>query len=275
MLCCITELNHAGSLIIDDIEDNSLIRRGEDCIHIRYGSDLAINAANTLYFLPALLVFKHPELNTNQKCEISELINQGFIQGHLGQGLDIYWSKNMNPHNLELWTQDSLDEKILQMYAFKSAAGLRGLAETAAIIAGCNSETRNACSDYAVALGVAFQILDDVHNFSESNDWRKTLGEDLREGKITYVIYQSIKKSVGNDKKLLMDFLSNPELRSDPDLLRKAIDIVKHSGAMEYCRAYATELVTPEWEKLSEHLEPSEHKILLRSLSKWLLEMAY
>jgi len=275
LLYSIAELSHAGSLIIDDIEDNSLIRRGEDCIHIRYGNDVAINAANTIYFLPNILVFNHPKLDKNQKFEIIELINKGFIEGHLGQGLDIYWSKNMNSKNLSMWSDITIDEKVLQMYALKSASGLKGLSETAAIIAGCNLETKNACCDFALALGVAFQIIDDVHNFSDSVDWRKTTGEDLREGKLTFVILQSLRMSSGVEQKLLINFLSDPQNRNNPDFLSQTIEIVRLSGALEYCRKFALQMIDPKWEKLSELLEPSEYKIMLRMLSKWLLEMTY
>jgi hypothetical protein len=67
----VSELNHTGSLIIDDIEDDSIIRRGEECIHLRYGIDTAINAGNTLYFLPYLLIANHPGLEASASRRMS------------------------------------------------------------------------------------------------------------------------------------------------------------------------------------------------------------
>jgi geranylgeranyl pyrophosphate synthase len=51
-ICGLTELIHNGSLIIDDIEDKSLMRRGDKCIHIKYGTDYAVNSGNLMYFAP-------------------------------------------------------------------------------------------------------------------------------------------------------------------------------------------------------------------------------
>ena len=51
-ICGLTELIHNGSLIVDDIEDKSLMRRGEKCIHLKYGNDYAINSGNLMYFAP-------------------------------------------------------------------------------------------------------------------------------------------------------------------------------------------------------------------------------
>ncbi len=66
LLCVLTECIHNGALIIDDIEDDSLLRRGDTTIHLRYGVDVAINAGNTLYFLPPALVQEHPQLTDEQ-----------------------------------------------------------------------------------------------------------------------------------------------------------------------------------------------------------------
>ena len=66
LICNCGELPHTGALIIDDIEDDSPTRRGDESIHLRYGMDVAINAANTLYFLPIRLIGSHPLLSAGQ-----------------------------------------------------------------------------------------------------------------------------------------------------------------------------------------------------------------
>jgi len=273
LLYALTELNHTASLIIDDIEDNSTIRRGEETIHLRYGNDLAINAANTLYFLPTLLLFEHPALDRNQKNEIYELITRGFIKGHFGQALDIYWSKEMNPENIRRWIKNKVDLKLLQMYSFKSAAGIQSLAETAVIIARKGPEVREACKRFAHALGVAFQIVDDVHNFNDSREWKKTCGEDLREGKFTYVIYTGLQESDPYGRKFLVELLCSPEKRKNKEMLQQGIRIIQSSGALEKCREQAKKMVEPEWERLSEVLKPTEYKILIRALTDYLLDL--
>lgn len=275
LLYALTELNHTASLIIDDIEDNSFIRRGEETIHLRYGNELAINAANTLYFLPTLLLFEHPLLDRDQKNEIYELITRSFIKGHFGQGLDIYWSKEMNPENIRRWINNKVDLKLLQMYSFKTAAGIQSLAETTVIIAKKGAEVREACKRFAHALGVAFQIVDDVHNFSDSKEWKKTCGEDLMEGKFTYAIYTGLKETDPGGRDFLVELLCSQEKRTNKELLKQGIGIIKSSGALEKCREQAKKMVEPEWKRLADLLTPTESKILIRALTDYLLDLSF
>ena len=55
----IPELIHNGTIIIDDIEDGSETRRGEPCLHIKHGEDLAINLGNTMYYMPMSLILRN------------------------------------------------------------------------------------------------------------------------------------------------------------------------------------------------------------------------
>jgi geranylgeranyl pyrophosphate synthase len=51
-VCGLTEIVHNGSLIIDDLEDKSLLRRGEKCVHLKFGDDYAVNAGTLMYYTP-------------------------------------------------------------------------------------------------------------------------------------------------------------------------------------------------------------------------------
>lgn len=272
LVSAIAELSHTGSLIIDDIEDSSLLRRGDECIHIRYGQDVAINAANTLYFLPIILIFNHPLLSKGQKLEIHEVLMKKFIRAHFGQTLDLYWSRHMTPNRLNDWLKNSMGQKILQMYEYKTAAPVEGLGECAAIIAGAKKATRELCAEFARNLGIAFQIIDDINNFSQSQDWRKIPGEDISEGKLTYVVYRALENLNGKDREKLLKIISSEELRKDPSHYNEGCRLVRESGAREICRREAEELVTPSWIKLSQILQPSEPKIQLCALYLSLLD---
>jgi len=93
-VAALCELAHNGTLMVDDVEDDSKQRRGKPCIHLTYGVDMAINAGNALYFLP-LLIFKdyHDTKKVNDSTIIRcyQLYSQELLNVHLGQGLDIYW----------------------------------------------------------------------------------------------------------------------------------------------------------------------------------------
>ncbi len=267
LVSTLAELSHSGSLIIDDIQDASALRRGRESIHILYGQDVAISAANTLYFLCSHLLFGHPALTRDQQLDIHEVVMRQFTRAHFGQAQDLYWSRNLDGERLEAWLDASPEERILQMYALKTAAPLQGLAAAASIIHGADTRTKAACVEYARSLGVAFQIIDDIHNFSRSPKWRKEPAEDISEGKMTYVIYKALAGLEGRQTRRLKEILSSPELRSRPECKNEAADLVRDSGVFSSCRAEAIAMVDSAWENLSRRLEPSYAKILLRTIN--------
>ena len=269
----LAELSHSGSLIIDDIQDHSLLRRGEACIHTKYGDDVAISVANSLYFLSFHLLFDHPHLNKMQQLEIYEIIVRFFTRAHFGQAQDIYWTRNLTVANLNKWMNDSLETKIFQMYQLKTASPLEGLAEAAVVIAGANDSVRKACLKFAQSLGIAFQIIDDVNNFSSSSKWRKKRGEDISEGKITYVIAKTLKELNASKQMRLKEILTSKELREDPAILDEAVNLVIQSGALKKCHRQAMEMVKPGWQHLEELLEPSEPKMFLQAMYHSLLNI--
>jgi len=86
----IPELSHNGTLIIDDIEDDSVLRRGKPCIHHIYGTDVAMNAGNALYFLSLLpLLRREDALPDAVRSKIFEVYVQAMINLHFGQSMDI------------------------------------------------------------------------------------------------------------------------------------------------------------------------------------------
>jgi geranylgeranyl pyrophosphate synthase/predicted secreted hydrolase len=272
LLSVLGELLHTGALVIDDIQDRSLLRRGDECIHLRYGDDVAISAANTLYFLPSVLVSEHPLLTQAQRLAIHEITSEQMLSAHFGQALDIYWSRNMDPEHLERWMSDSQEEKILQMYAQKTSAPLVALAKVASMLSETDSKTSRGCIDFARDLGVGYQVVDDIQNFSTSPEWRKSRGEDLAEGKMTMVLYHALRRLHGPDRGRLEEILCAPSVRQSPEGLAEAIDLVCRSGALEECRNRAEQIVEDSWVAVSENLQPSESKIILRTLWGALLD---
>ena len=270
---CILELNHTGSLIIDDIEDDSKTRRGDQCIHRRYGLDIAINAGNTLYFLPYLLLAHHEHLTDYQRMELYRIMVQQLTRSHFGQSLDLYWSRNLTEANLDLWIGDSIGPKILQMYAYKTASASEGMAQIACVTAQADSTTRQACAEFGKIFGVAFQIVDDVHNFADSPKWTKDCGEDIRAGKLTYVIFRALELSNEADRRRLKSILCSQRLRKDRGALREGIELVRRSGALDACRREAVSMFEAEWDRLSQVVPPSEAKVMLRMLCANLLHI--
>jgi geranylgeranyl pyrophosphate synthase len=275
LICSLAELCHTGALIIDDIEDRSAIRRGGEAVHVRYGLETAISAANTMYFLPGLLIKDHPDLTAGQKLAIHEIYIRQLLRAHFGQALDLHWSKTMSAENLRAWRADGLADKILQMYELKTAAPIEALAEFVTVVAGAEPACRAACLEFASTLGVGFQILDDIHGLSCSPDWKKTSGEDLSQGKMSYVLCRALDLLPPSDREVLEEIVGSADKRRDPVALRTAADLVRGSGALETCRTAAQEMIQAEWEKTRLFLKPTEPKIMFQLLFRFLLDLSF
>ncbi len=271
LVAVIPELTHAGSLIIDDIEDGSKLRRKNKCIHLRYGLDTSLNAANTAYFLPYLVISDHPLLSDSQRLELFRIMVRQFSRAHLGQGQDIFWSKNMNINNLNRWLNNKTRGQILQMYAYKTAAIVEGIAESAAVIAQADAAVRKACASFGRKLGVAFQIIDDLNELSGLDKDNAAPGEDIFSGKLTYIMFTALTKLKGRDKRRLQMIVCSK--KPSLSLINEGLRLVRASGAIEESHRFAKNLVETEWRSLSAHLAPSEPKTMLRLLCTKLLQI--
>lgn len=262
LMAVLAELPHAGALILDDIEDDSALRRGAPSIHLIHGLDWAINAANTIYFLPMLRLADHPYLTDAQRLEIHQILVRQFVRGHLGQGLDLYWSRDMTPERLERWLDDDPRAKIMQMYALKTGCVVESVAEVAALLAGAGVEVRAACARFARDMAVAFQILDDVRGYGEPPVWGKDPGEDLVAGKPTFVVLCALERLEGARRARLMDLLC----ARDPTTLGEASALVTDSGSLEECRAMGRRMLRTAWEGFEPILRPCEARLLLQAM---------
>jgi len=273
MLSVIPELIHNASVVIDDIEDVSQTRRGDATVHLKYGLPTAINMANTLYFLPLLSISNHPHLGTEKREAIYRIIIEMFVQAHFGQAQDLYWSKLARSERAAVWGDEGIGDLILQAHAFKTAAAVRATAEIACVIAGADSETTRACTRFGESWGVAFQIVDDVNNFTRTPEWGKVRGEDVTAGKFTFALHKAVGLLAGAEKRRLMEILACEETRRSDAGLREAIGLVEASGALEACRRHARELMEADWPVFSRALPASRHKLMLRILLDKLIDL--
>lgn len=258
----IPEVIHNGSLIVDDIEDNSELRRGQPCVHKIYGVDVAVNAGNAMYFLPNVLVMKDKTLTDAQKLAALDLITNELLRVHAGQGLDIWWHRG-NKYEIS-------ENEYLQMCAYKTGTLARLAAKLGGILGKGTPEQTEALGKFAETIGVAFQIQDDILNLAgEEFAKGKGVGEDIHEGKRTIMVLHALQHSNSTDKKRLLEILNAHP--SDEKTIREAIALIEKHGSMEYARAKAKELVEKSWKGVDKELPESHAKNVLRAFADYLI----
>ena len=262
----IPELVHNGTIIIDDIEDQGELRRGKPCLHRIFGEDIAINAGNFLYFLPLITLIKNknkfkPEIVMKAyETYIQEMINLGF-----GQGTDIFWHKGR--------VKKITEKEYLQMCAFKTGCLSRMAAKMAVVLSGGGNELAEKLGRVAEAVGVAFQIQDDILDITLSGPERKgfgkSFGNDIKEGKRTLMIIHTLKKANIKDKKRLIELLDKHT--DDLKERKEAIEIIQKYQSLEYAQKVARKIMTAAWLKADRMLEPSPAKKRLKEFVNYLI----
>lgn len=150
------EFIHAGSLIVDDIEDGSTVRRGQPALHLRYPMPVALNAGNWLYFWPFQLI-KELGVSADQRVQIYECCHRTLLRAHFGQAIDL-------GAKIDLLPQSEVREICVASMRLKTGAlmGFAGL--LGAAVAGADSKALSLLDDFGCDLGVALQMFDDLGN---------------------------------------------------------------------------------------------------------------
>ncbi|TMT85794.1 polyprenyl synthetase family protein [Haloterrigena sp. H1] len=233
---CIPELLHNGTIIVDDVEDEATMRRGEPALHHVYGHDIALNVGNAMYFLPLKVIARNPaDLPGDRRLAAYEMLVAELNRTHLGQGMDICW------HN-EREVQVSTDE-YLEMCACKTGCLARIVARLAAIITDQPDEVEEAVATYAELTAVAFQIGDDIldveHSLGRSGEFGKEFGNDIREGKQTLLVIHALAESEPERAQRLQTILEADD--NTDDEINEALAILEETGSIEYARECALE----------------------------------
>jgi geranylgeranyl diphosphate synthase, type I len=239
----IPEVVHNGTLIVDDIEDGSELRRGAPCIHIKFGVDWAVNAGNTMYYDPLLPLLRHRgKVPTETLLDLYEVYLQEMINISHGQGTDLYWHRGLGTPTVDQY---------LQMCACKTGTLARMGARMGAILAGGDPATVAAVGKFAESIAVAFQIQDDVLNLKESVG--KEFGEDIKEGKRSLLVIRALEQLPPAHAKRLTEILALHQKVSRAEVT-EAIALIRTTDAFDYAKSLSRKIIEGSWTEMKDHL---------------------
>jgi geranylgeranyl pyrophosphate synthase len=263
----IPEVIHNGTLMVDDIEDASDLRRGKPCTYKIYGLDIAINAGNAMYYLPLLpLIENKRKIPAEKLRRIYEIYVLEMINLSIGQAMDIAWHRG-------LASADNVDQKdYLQMCAYKTGTLARMAAEMATVLADANPTLVEKLGRFAESIGIAFQMQDDVLDLTSEEFTGKKggLGKDITEGKRSLIVVHTLRLADTKDRNRLIKILNAHT--SDQKLIDEAIEIMKKYGSIDYVRRLAKKIVKESWEDAEKLLPTSEAKEKLNAFAAFLIE---
>jgi geranylgeranyl pyrophosphate synthase/predicted secreted hydrolase len=266
------ELMHVGSLIIDDVQDQSTVRRGGPCCHVTHGEPVAINAGTAAYFLTQNLL-SSDEISDKDQLRIYDLYFAAMRAGHAGQAIDLGGMAPLMPKAVETGEFAKLESRILACHRLKTAAPAGCLARMGAVVGGGSNEQIAAVGEFFEAVGLAFQIMDDVLNLRGFKGNLKQRGEDITNGTVTLPIAVAMGTLEKKDREWLWATLQSKP--TDPAIVSAAVEMVTTCGAIQGCVDKARELVENGWAKAEPLLDPSLSRVMLRAFGWYVLERHY
>jgi geranylgeranyl pyrophosphate synthase len=266
------EFLHVGSLIVDDVQDRSVVRRGGPTTHMKYGDAIAINAGTAAYFMCERLM-RRSLVSDDKKLRIYDLYFEALREGHAGQAIDLDGLEAFVAPAIESGDVAGLEQRVLAIHRLKTAAPAGALARMGAVAGGGNEAQIEAVGRYFDSLGLAFQIIDDVLNLRGFKGELKTTGEDISHGKVTLPVARALGLLPLAERRSLWSVVASKP--SDPKIVGDAIAVIEHCGALDACVKQSQQLVDDAWAALTPLVEDSLAKVMLRAFGWYVLERHY
>ena len=247
----ITEMIHTASLVHDDVVDESEIRRGIPTVHSSFGSRVAVLAGD---FLFAQSSWYLANLDNLQVVKLLSEVIKDFAEGEIQQGLNRFSIMSI--------------EAYLEKSYYKTASLIANSAKAAAVLSDLPEAQTQHLYGYGRDFGLAFQIVDDILDFTGSTDsLGKPAGSDLKSGNLTAPVLYAL------EEKPYLEVLIEREFAQEGDL-EQALALIRDSHGIERSRDLAAHHTKAAIEHLLD-LPTSESRQALIKLADHSLSRLY
>lgn len=241
----IIEVIHAGSLVIDDIEDQSLVRRGRPTLHREWGVPLALNAGNYLYFC-SFEKLRELQLSTAQELRLYHLFHKTFLDAHKGQALDLGTPmRELDQEDVSRVVQAVLELKTGALMALALAVG--------GLVSGASPAVEGELLYYGSRFGMALQMFDDIGNLScDKGDGKYR--EDLKLGRPSWIWWVAAQYLGSKDYAEFTDLCRLYEAFDEvPHCSRLFNQFVERTGLVQQAQQWAEEFLADVYSDLDAH----------------------
>ncbi|HWO93368.1 MAG TPA: polyprenyl synthetase family protein [Dehalococcoidia bacterium] len=220
-LAAALELLHTATLVHDDVIDNASTRRGRPTVNAQFKNAVTVMLGDYMFANAAVLISQTEHVKVIENFSRSLMM---IATGELGQDLSTFDTR-----------QDI--RSYLQRIGGKTAALFRTAGECGALLSNAPSQHVGALRDYGYHLGMAFQIVDDILDFTgDEADLGKPVGSDLMQGTLTLPALIFLEREPANNP---ITKLFRARRNRQSELLIKAVHGVLESGAIEEARRVA------------------------------------
>lgn len=220
-------LNH------DDIEDNSVLRRGKPCLHKIHGIELAINAGDALQSVMwKILIDNFSVFNKSKSLRLMNEFYKLILRTSLGQTAEIKWSRE---NKIKISDADWFFIADSKSAYYSITAPLR----LGAIIANGTEKQLDQLSNFGLYLGRVYQLVDDILDVTSDFKGLKQRASDIYEGKRTLMLGHLLRKVKGKDRQKIISILKKTREQKTKKEVNWIIDKMHQYKSIEYARKIA------------------------------------
>ena len=242
----IFEYLHAATLLHDDLVDEATLRRGKPVANSIWGNAAAVLVGD---FLLARSLAIAAETKQPAGIKVVSGITENMSQGEIHQ--------LMRKGSLDL-----TESEYMEIIKRKTAVLFQGACHAGALVADGRPKKETALSDYGFNLGIAFQMVDDLLDYTlDTVTLGKEVGADLKEGKLTLPVIYSLKSADEKDRTRMENIIKNKKFSvNDFETLIKMMD---RYGGQSYTQHLATEYIQNAKEALAVFDDSTPKEVLL------------
>ncbi len=225
LYAAVVEFIHTATLVHDDIIDDAELRRGRMAVHSRWGNDITVLLGDYLYIKSMAMALTHDTLDlVRLLCDVT----LHMIEGELYQ-----LTKN---GDAEIDEDEHLD-----IIRRKTAYLFGGCAQIGGMLGKVSSDREQALREYGFNLGIAFQLIDDLFDFTgDAEAVGKPLGSDLREGKVTLPLIHLLRQEKdGAAGRIVREIISTRAVQAEQWSM--LLCSLKEHASIDYAFRRATE----------------------------------
>jgi octaprenyl-diphosphate synthase len=254
-LATIIEFIHTATLLHDDVVDNSDMRRGRETANNLWGNEASVLVGDFLYTRSFEMMV---EMDSMRLMKILSHTTNIIAEGEVLQLL--------NCHDAE-----TTEESYLEVIHHKTAKLFEAAGQLGAVISNSSADIEAAMSNYAMHLGSAFQLVDDLLDYSESSESiGKNIGDDLAEGKPTLPLIYAMKHGTEQQAQVIRTAIEEGQR----DKIDEIITIINETGAIAYTSQAAKREVDNAKAAL-DIIAASSYKTALLALADFSVERTY
>jgi octaprenyl-diphosphate synthase len=219
-LAAVVEFIHTATLLHDDVVDESSLRRGRQTANALFGNAASVLVGDFVYSRAFQMMVAIRNMQVMQiLADATNVIAEGEVL------------QLLNMHD-----PDVTEERYLQVIRSKTAKLFEAATQLGALIAGAPDTAVEAAAEYGRSLGTAFQLIDDVLDYSgNAAEIGKNVGDDLREGKPTLPLIYLMRNGTQQERELVRACIEN----GDEQHFDQILSAITTSGALDYTRTVA------------------------------------